>query len=114
MLGLPLLHGWKTRDVSTGTISGFGLEPCEPRGSARVLVVDDICDGGGTFMGLGKVINDRLIKADLYVTHGIFSQGTLALAARYGTIICTDSIVAQREGVRVIPVCNNYMGGDLT
>lgn len=100
---LPLLHGWKTRDVETGAISGFGLEPSDVTG--RVLVVDDICDGGGTFVGLAEVLHKRFLKADLYVTHGIFSQGTQRLLGHYMNIYCTDSVPGAKPGVHILNVC---------
>jgi ribose-phosphate pyrophosphokinase len=109
-LGVPLLHAWKTRDVMTGKISGFGMEPFDDM-NAKVLVVDDICDGGGTFVGLSEILSSRGVKADLYVTHGVFSKGTAGLLTRFGKIFCTDSIDAKPEdewkrvGVEVIPIC---------
>jgi len=108
-LGLPLVHGWKTRDVATGKITGFGLERAEVSG--YVLVVDDICDGGGTFIGLSSVIKERGLKADLFVTHGIFSQGTTKLLEQYERVFCTDSIDGDRPGVEVIRTCKKLFEG---
>jgi len=109
---VPLYHGWKKRDVSTGKISGFGCEPL-PKGIGRVLVVDDICDGGGTFLGLFDAMNfgTGQVAADLYVTHGIFSQGTAALLSRYGTVYTTDSILGapRTSGVSVLPICERLL-----
>lgn len=127
-LGLPLLHGWKTRDVATGAINGFGLEEAQTKIATapeartvpgayrserlRVLVVDDICDGGGTFLGLAEVLHCRGIDAHLYVSHGIFSQGTSKLLSHYGKIFCTDSLDTQRLGVETIPVCQKLLQED--
>ena len=109
LLGVPLIHGWKTRDVNTGKLKGFGLEGSTIAGP--LLVVDDICDGGGTFLGLADVINARGLQADLYVTHGIFSnaENTAKLLDSYGKVICTDSInfnKLDRPGIEVINVCS--------
>ena len=67
----------KTRDVKTGNIDGFKVYsdksdfmdgPC--------LIVDDICDGGGTFIGLGnQLLNFQPNGLYLAVSHGIFSKG---------------------------------------
>ena len=115
-LGVPVLHAWKSRDVKSGQISGFGLEPTAGSGDAhmrgdpmRVLVVDDICDGGGTFLGLGEILAGRGIAADLYVTHGIFSQGTEKLLNTYTNIFCTDSVESNRPGVEVISICDRLL-----
>jgi ribose-phosphate pyrophosphokinase len=102
-LGLPMFYGGKTRDVSTGKLSGFTLEYIP---SGHYLVVDDICDGGGTFTGLAEKIREQGSTADLFVSHGIFSKGASALLNHYNTIYTTDSLVGSDDGgrVTVIPV----------
>lgn len=48
---------------------------------SKLLIVDDICDGGRTFIELAKVLVKYEPKEmNLYVTHGIFSQGKNVLA----------------------------------
>lgn len=45
--------------------------------TGRVVVVDDICDGGATFRSLERVIRELwpdISDLSLYVTHGIFSN----------------------------------------
>ena len=66
----------KERDLATGKLSGFVVhDPDEVKGK-RCLIIDDICDGGGTFVGLAKVLRAAGAKSvDLFVTHGIFSKG---------------------------------------
>lgn len=112
LLGVPLLRAWKTRDVKTGAISGFGMEPTDPNLGPRVLVVDDICDGGGTFVGLADVLDRARLVADLYVTHGIFSKGTGPLLARFRHVYCTDSVLGDKPGVTVNPVCERLLKGE--
>lgn len=42
----------------------------------QCVIVDDICDGGRTFVELGKLLKDMGAKSvTLFVTHGIFSKG---------------------------------------
>lgn len=107
LLDLPLLRGWKTRNIASGAIAGFGMEPTDrlmPKSS--VLVVDDICDGGGTFIGLGDVIRERGLRADLWTTHGLYTKGTDALGQYYDTLYTTDSICRERtEGVVELTPC---------
>lgn len=81
----------KVRDVVTGELTGFEVYSDNLRGK-DCIIVDDICDGGGTFIGLAK----ELIKknaGDLYlvVTHGIFSKGLNELAHFFKAIYTTDS-----------------------
>ena len=85
-----VVHARKTRNTKTGALSGFHCEPLPKAG--RYLVVDDICDGGGTFNGLADAINpDQATKLDLWVSHGIFAKGFDALLARFDHIHTTDS-----------------------
>lgn len=54
-----------------------------------VCVVDDICDGGATFLSLAEMLyrsQPNMSRLDLYVTHGIFSKGTDELLKKYATI----------------------------
>ena len=104
-LELPLIQAEKTRDPISGKLTGFAMPNLDWYGSYthRYLLVDDICDGGGTFLGLADEMGKWGISADLYVTHGIFSQGTDKLLARYGKIYCSDSILGEKPGVTVIP-----------
>ena len=92
----------KKRDPVTGKLSGFEVPYFERKDA---LIVDDICDGGGTFTGLAEEINkshtawDHTVFADapkkrlfLYVTHGIFSKGLRELSGHFEKIYTTNSI----------------------
>lgn len=70
-----LVQAEKVRELSTGEILETRVQ-CEHVGSKDFLIVDDICDGGRTFIELAKVLRpltDGKIK--LFVSHGIFSAG---------------------------------------
>lgn len=65
----------KSRDVKTGRLSGFKVYEDDLAG-ADCLIVDDICDGGGTFAGLAEELKRKNAgKLYLAVSHGIFSKG---------------------------------------
>lgn len=51
---------------------GSLMDPTIISVGTRLLILDDICDGGATFTALAEVFNKPV---DLYVTHGIFSKG---------------------------------------
>jgi ribose-phosphate pyrophosphokinase len=96
-MGVPVYRAEKTRNFETGQLEGFHMVDELPDGG-RYLLVDDICDGGGTFIGLAKAIyggprtdNPRKIKLDLWVTHGVFSQGLRALSDYFDVIHTTNS-----------------------
>ena len=88
-LGLPVFYAKKHRDFQTGKLSGFSCEPVPAEG--RLLVVDDICDGGGTFMGLAEAIGVDRSRLSLWVSHGVFSGKADQLPTAYGQIYTTDS-----------------------
>jgi len=80
----------KIRDVRTGNILGVKID--QDVAGLKLLVVDDICDGGRTFTELagclGIVEAERL---ELFVTHGIFSKGIKQLIGYYDHIYTTNS-----------------------
>ncbi len=94
----------KMRDVKTGHLSGFGSNVANFEGKT-CFIVDDICDGGGTFVGLAALLKNRNAgKIVLIVSHGIFSKG-FDLAG-IDAIYCTDSFKDFKdlpEHVNVLP-----------
>ncbi len=59
---------------------------------ATCFMVDDICDGGRTFIELAKVLRERgAAKVYLYVTHGIFSKGVRELQEYIDHVYTTNS-----------------------
>ena len=83
----------KKRDPKTGKLSGFGFddESNLPSPMGKGLLIDDICDGGGTFIGLSKLFTDKLLSLDLAVSHGIFSKGLDELMKSFHYIYTTNS-----------------------
>ncbi|WP_022908353.1 ribose-phosphate pyrophosphokinase-like domain-containing protein [Curtobacterium sp. B18] len=100
--GLPVFRAEKHRNPDTGKLDGFTCEPLPETG--RLLVVDDICDGGGTFMGLAGATGLPKERLGLWVSHGVFSGRAPQLAEHFGEIVTTDSYPAQNaiEGLRTI------------
>ena len=74
-LGLPMVRADKIRSVEDGAITGTVVYS-DHIGDKDFLIVDDICDGGMTFIELAKALRPLTNgKIYLYVTHGIFSKG---------------------------------------
>lgn len=109
---LPLFQAHKHRDPDTGKLSGFTCDPLPARG--RFLVVDDICDGGGTFRGLAAATGLTPDRLGLFVSHGVFSGRAAGLAEHFAEIWTTDSYPPQTEipGLRTIPLAP-YLNGAL-
>lgn len=99
------IYGEKVRDQATGYISSYKLVGnCKGK---RVLIVDDICDGGKTFELLAKdLYNAGAEEVNLFVTHGLFSKGLIPLklagikkifTSKGQAIIMNDSGVGYRK-----------------
>jgi ribose-phosphate pyrophosphokinase len=90
---VPVITCAKKRDPVTGTLSGYAMPPLSTKG--RYIIVDDICDGGGTFNLLtGEFWKDRIgscSSLELFVSHGIFSKGIGNIDAKIEHITTTDS-----------------------
>lgn len=58
-----------------------------------IIIIDDICDGGATFINIAKAIKEACHNNKLYliVTHGIFSKGLEELSNYFDGIYCTNS-----------------------
>jgi ribose-phosphate pyrophosphokinase len=73
---LPMIRADKTRDPLTGKLSGAVVYPSGDARHTDFLIVDDICDGGRTFITLEQKLREFTTgRVELYVTHGIFSAG---------------------------------------
>ena len=91
--GRQVLDCGKRRDVRTGELSGFAVYAHDREIAGKpCLLLDDICDGGGTFLGLVQALREYS-PGPLYlaVSHGIFSKGLGALAEVFTKVYCTDA-----------------------
>lgn len=93
LLNVPVVCAQKVRDVSTGKITSTTIDVSNVLSLTSLYVVDDICDGGRTFIELAKAIRSQGYagKLVLCVTHGIFSQG-LEVLGHYDTIRCYNNL----------------------
>lgn len=74
IIGKPSITLDKVRDQLTGNITGLSIkDEDKDKLTGKILVVDDICDGGRTFIEAAKLLGDT--EKFLYVSHGIFSKG---------------------------------------
>lgn len=125
-LDLTLYVAGKERDFSTGKLTKFVVPEDLPM-EGKFLIVDDICDGGGTFAGLATAIAAErkpkevgtysgTFSMDLFVSHGIFSGSALdTLPGIFKTVYTTNSFLNHRhndmpEGVAVIDVIKFILG----
>lgn len=82
----------KVRDVSNGKIKQITVDQ-DDLGGKDCFIIDDICDGGATFVGVAKELKKRNAgKVSLIVSHGIMSHGETELVDWVDHIYTTDSI----------------------
>lgn len=77
---LPYAAASKVRVPETGAIESIFI-PLTAFDGKRVLIVDDICDGGATFIQLAKTLLNAggASEVNLFVTHGLFTRGKRVL-----------------------------------
>lgn len=95
--GIQVVECSKKRNVKNGKLEGFKVYEEDLEGK-DCLIVDDICDGGGTFIGLAKALKQKN-AGNLYlaVSHGIFSKGFNELNKHFTKIFTTDSFKTINE-----------------
>ena len=96
--GTKVLIAEKERDSCGKIVKSVINNPVQLFGKTA-CIVDDICDGGATFIELASVINDngRPATLDLYVTHGIFSKGVAVLETYFDTIYVHNFVTTNPE-----------------
>lgn len=97
----------KTRELSTGEITGMSCD--QDVTGLNLFVLDDICDGGRTFIELAKMFGSKPLTIELAVTHGIFSKGVEVVLTEFDQVYTTNSFRSDLndpdwEGLTVIEV----------
>jgi ribose-phosphate pyrophosphokinase len=93
----------KHRDIN-GKLSKTTIPLTEELMDKDLFIVDDLCDGGGTFVNLARTIKENeQFKGRIYliVTHGIFSAGFETLSEYFDRIYTTNSIKDIQDGTIV-------------
>jgi ribose-phosphate pyrophosphokinase len=81
----------KTRDVH-GNITTTSVGNLVSMKGKKALIIDDICDGGRTFIEIAKKLSQLdCPEIVLAVTHGIFSSGFNTIKEYISTVHCTNS-----------------------
>ena len=89
-----IITATKVRDIKTGKILHTEIPTLDQHNKLKYIIVDDICDGGRTFIELAKAIHGSRPTAEVYlvVTHGIFSNGLYELSKEITRIYSTNSV----------------------
>jgi ribose-phosphate pyrophosphokinase len=94
MFGIKkVITATKVRDLETGKILHTEVPTLDQHNNIKYLIVDDICDGGRTFIEIAKAMKESRPTAKIYlvVSHGIFSGGFYDLDELFEGIFCTNS-----------------------
>lgn len=88
-----VLIGEKVRDLATGKIISIGVSNPRAIDGRRILLVDDLCDGGGTFCGLAKAIREinNDAKIDIVVNHMVNPKGIENLSKTFDHVYFSNS-----------------------
>ncbi len=83
----------KLRDLATGKIKEIVVvNPREEVEGRDCVIMDDLCDAGGTFIGLAAALKAKgARRVELYVTHGLFTKGVNALFPGIDAVWTTNS-----------------------
>jgi len=88
-----IITATKVRDIKTGKILHTEIPVLNQHEDLKYVIVDDICDGGRTFIELAKAIHDSRPTAEVYliVTHGIFSNSFDELSKHLKKVYSSNS-----------------------
>lgn len=77
---LPSFNLHKARDPLTGEINGLDCSLPLDLNNCKVLICDDICDGGRTFIEAAHLLYGMgAMEVNLYTTHGLYTKGIKVL-----------------------------------
>lgn len=90
---VPMVRCKKVRSVDgklSNTETDLNLETVD----REYIIVDDICDGGRTFINIAEKLKKATPGCCIYLltTHGIYSNGFDELNQYFTRIYCTDSV----------------------
>ncbi len=75
LIDFASFYGDKIRNPLTGEIEKYDLSIISEIKGKRILIIDDICDGGATFIKLTEELKKNQVNnIYLYVSHGLFTH----------------------------------------
>lgn len=89
-----IITATKVRDIQSGKILRTEIPTLNQHDKTHYIIIDDICDGGRTFIELANAMKSSrpTAKISLVVTHGIFSNGFHELSKYFEKIYTTNSV----------------------
>jgi ribose-phosphate pyrophosphokinase len=92
-MGYSYIKCSKVRDIETGSITSFSIDEISySKDCDEIVVIDDLCDGGGTFVGIASKLRElKPSKLTLVVTHAVQKAGIERVAKVYDQVVITNS-----------------------
>lgn len=87
----------KKRDIDTGNIIGMKLSSTQTSPNnlpyKRIIIIDDLCDGGRTFIEAKKLLNQEYpnLPVDIFVKHMVNKDGLMNLLNNFDHVYITNS-----------------------
>lgn len=84
----------KVRDLATGKILEIKVDNPEKIGSQPLMIVDDLCDGGGTFCGIAEALGKLGVpkeRLNISVVHMVNPKGIENLSKNFNRVWITNS-----------------------
>lgn len=93
-MNLPVIQCSKERDLDTGKILSIKIDNPQDIKDKPLLIIDDLCDGGGTFCGIAKAfkkIGVSKARLNISVTHMVNPKGIENLSKNFNHVWFTNS-----------------------
>ena len=93
-MDLPVIRCSKERNVSTGKITSIKIDNPQDIKDKPLLIIDDLCDGGGTFCGIAECFKKIGIPKDrlnISVVHMVNPKGIENLSKNFNHVWFTNS-----------------------
>lgn len=93
-MDLPVIQCSKERNVSTGKITSIKIDNPQDIKDKPLLIIDDLCDGGGTFCGVAKAFEKVGVSKDrlnISVIHMVNAKGIENLSKHFNHVWFTNS-----------------------
>ena len=93
-MDLPAIQCSKERNASTGKITSIKIDNPQDIKDKPLLIIDDLCDGGGTFCGVAKAFEKIGVSKDrlnISVIHMVNAKGIENLSKHFNHVWFTNS-----------------------
>lgn len=84
----------KVRDLTTGKILEIKIDNPEKIGNQALMIIDDLCDGGGTFCGIAEAFRKLGVpkeRLNISVVHMVNPKGIENLSKNFNHVWFTNS-----------------------